>query len=97
QDLPGLRAGPAGLYARSAVAATATLALVLVLVLGPSANRSHAANLFGSLRAPGDAALIAGHRGDRGIAPENTIAALQHALDGPLVFVETDVRLSADG
>jgi glycerophosphoryl diester phosphodiesterase len=70
---------------------------VLVLVLGPSANKSHATSMFGTLRSPGDSALIAGHRGDRSAAPENTLPALQSALDGSMVYVETDIRLSADG
>ena len=82
---------------RVVVASTITLSLILVLVLGPSANKSHATSMFGSLRQPGDTALIAGHRGDRSAAPENTLPALQSALDGPMVYVETDIRLSADG
>lgn len=89
-----LAAGPAP---RLVLAFGLTLALVLVLVLGPEANKSHATSMFGSLREPGDPALIAGHRGDRSTAPENTLVALQNALDGPMVYVETDIRLSADG
>ena len=94
QLLDPTQRGPA---IRVVLASTITLSLVLVLVLGPSANRSHAASMFGTLRKPGDPALIAGHRGDRSAAPENTVPALQSALDGTMVFVETDVRLSADG
>ena len=82
---------------RALLAASITLCLVLVFVLGPSANKTHATNLFGTLRAPAEPALIAGHRGDRSAAPENTLPALQIALAGPMVFVETDIRLSADG
>jgi glycerophosphoryl diester phosphodiesterase len=82
---------------RLILASTLTLSFVLVLVLGPSANKSHATSMFGTLRKPGDPALIAGHRGDRSAAPENTLPALQGALDGTMVYVETDIRLSADG
>lgn len=82
---------------RVLLASAITLSFVLVFVLGPSANKSHAANMFGTLRSPGEPALIAGHRGDRSVAPENTLPALQSALDGSMVYVETDVRLSADG
>lgn len=82
---------------RLLLASAITLSFVLVLVLGPSANKSHATSMFGTLRSPGDSALIAGHRGDRSTAPENTLPALKGALDGPMVYVETDIRLSADG
>jgi len=88
------------LLARSRRALTAsgiTLALVLVLVLGPAATKTQAASMFGTLRAPGDPAFIAGHRGDRAEAPENTLPAVQRAFEGNMVFVEVDVRLSADG
>jgi glycerophosphoryl diester phosphodiesterase len=93
--VPGIhRPGPT---LRLVVASVITLSFVLVFVLGPSANKSHATNMFGSLRQPGDPALIAGHRGDRSAAPENTLPALQGALDGSMVYVETDIRLTADG
>lgn len=39
---------------------------------------------------------IAGHRGLAGLAPENTIAALDLAAHYQLAWVETDVQLSAD-
>jgi len=74
-----------------------TVSLVLVAVLNPEAQNVYASNMFGALRAPGDPALIAGHRGDRSAAPENTLPALQLALDGPMEFVETDVQLTSDG
>jgi glycerophosphoryl diester phosphodiesterase len=96
-SLPVLGAPEPTAAIRVVLASAITLSLVLVLVLGPSANRSHAADMFGNLREPGDPALIAGHRGDRSAAPENTVPALQSALDGTMVFVETDVRMSADG
>lgn len=82
--------------ARAVLAATATVAAVLVLILDPAAANVYATNMFGSLRAPGQPALVAGHRGDRALAPENTIPALQSALDSRMEFVETDVQLTAD-
>ena len=72
-------------------------AAVVLLMLSASPARVHAESVFGSLRNPGQAALIAGHRGDRSAAPENTLPALQGALDSTLDFVETDVQLTADG
>lgn len=93
--VPGtLRPGPT---LRLLLASAITLSFVLVLVLGPSANKSHATSMFGTLRSPGDSALIAGHRGDRSAAPENTLPALQGALDGTMVYVETDIRMTSDG
>lgn len=82
---------------RTLPAAGITVALVLVFILGPAATKSHAASVFGSLRAPGEAAFIAGHRGDRAQAPENTLPAIEAALAGNMVFVEVDVRMSSDG
>lgn len=40
---------------------------------------------------------IVGHRGARGEAPENTLAAFQVALEAGVTEVELDVRLSRDG
>jgi glycerophosphoryl diester phosphodiesterase len=78
-------------------AAGATIALVLVIILNPDAANVYATNMFGTLRAPGEPAFIAGHRGDRSTAPENTLPSLQAALDGDLPFVETDIQLTSDG
>jgi glycerophosphoryl diester phosphodiesterase len=74
-----------------------TMALVLILILNPDAALVYATNMFGSLRAPGEPAFIAGHRGDRAHFPENTLPALQAVLDGDFDFVEADVRMTADG
>jgi glycerophosphoryl diester phosphodiesterase len=41
--------------------------------------------------------LIIGHRGASAVAPENTIAAFQAAIDAGADGVEFDVRLSRDG
>jgi glycerophosphoryl diester phosphodiesterase len=82
---------------RGLVSAAVTVALLAVFLLAPAATRVYASNMMGTLRAPGEPAFVAGHRGDRTSAPENTLPALAAALVGPLEFVETDVQLSADG
>jgi len=82
---------------RALASAVVTLALVAVLLLVPDAVRVYATNMMGSLRAPGEPAFIAGHRGDRAAAPENTMPAFEAAFASNLEFVETDVQLSADG
>jgi glycerophosphoryl diester phosphodiesterase len=82
---------------RVSAAALVTIASVAVLVLAPGATNAYAANLMGPLRAPGDAAFIAAHRGDRARAPENTVPAFEAAVVGGSDFLETDVQLTADG
>jgi len=41
--------------------------------------------------------LIIGHRGYGHVAPENTIPAIQAAIEGGLDYVELDIRLTFDG
>ena len=82
---------------RALASAVVTLALVAVMLLVPDAVRVYATNMMGALRAPGEPAFVAGHRGDRAHAPENTLPAIEAALASGLEFVETDVQLSADG
>ena len=41
--------------------------------------------------------LIIAHRGETGVAPENTLPAFHRALDGDADGVELDVRLTRDG
>jgi len=82
---------------RTISASALAAALVLLIVLSASPARVHAESVFGTLRSPGQPALIAGHRGDRSAAPENTLPALQGALDSTMDFVETDLQLTADG
>lgn len=82
---------------RALFAALTTMALVLTFVLNPDAALVYASNMLGALRAPGEPAFIAGHRGDRAYFPENTIPALQGVLDSDFDFVETDIQMSADG
>src|SRR5947207_7662258 len=40
---------------------------------------------------------IIGHRGARGLAPENTLASLQKALEHHVDAVEFDLRVTKDG
>ncbi len=82
---------------RGVIVGILILGLIGTMGLGPDAARVEASGLFGGLRAPGEAAFVAGHRGDRSTAPENTMPALQAALDGPMSFIETDIQLSKDG
>jgi glycerophosphoryl diester phosphodiesterase len=82
---------------RVSAAALVTIASVAVLVLAPGATRAYAANLMGPLRAPGEAAFIAAHRGDRATAPENTVPAFEAAVLSGSGFIEVDVQLTADG
>jgi glycerophosphoryl diester phosphodiesterase len=82
---------------RTLFAATLTIAAVLVVVLHPEAVQAYSGSMIGTLRAPGQPAFIAGHRGDRADAPENTLPAFRAALAAGLTFVETDVQLTADG
>lgn len=82
---------------RVSAAALVTIASVAVLVLAPGATDAYAANLMGPLRAPGEAAFIAAHRGDRASAPENTVPAFEAAVLSGSDFLETDVQLTADG
>ena len=82
---------------RALASAVVTVALVAVLLLVPDAVRVYATNMMGALRAPGEPAFVAGHRGDRADAPENTMPAFAAAAASGLEFVETDVQLTADG
>ncbi|MEJ2288003.1 MAG: glycerophosphodiester phosphodiesterase, partial [Deinococcales bacterium] len=41
--------------------------------------------------------LLVGHRGTRGVEPENTLAAFRRAFDEGLDGVEFDVQRSLDG
>ena len=92
------RSVPRGRRLRRVVpAALVTLALVAAMVLNPVLSKVYATNVFGALRSPGEPAFIAGHRGDRSSAPENTLPALRSALQSSMAFVETDVQMTSDG
>lgn len=84
-------------FARATLAAALTVCTTLVLILVPDAVQAYAPNLMGTLRTPGEPAFVAGHRGDRADAPENTIPAFEAAFASGLAVVETDVQLTADG
>src|ERR1041384_6009934 len=40
---------------------------------------------------------IQGHRGARGLKPENTLASFESAIDGGATSIETDLHLTVDG
>ena len=46
---------------------------------------------------PARAFDLQGHRGTRGLAPENTLAAFQRALDIGVTTIETDLAVTKDG
>lgn len=50
--------------------------------------------LFRPKRTP---AFIIGHRGAKGLAPENTLAAIQASIEQGVSFIEIDVQRTADG
>ena len=81
---------------RVLLAATGTAVVAATLWAAATPNSVYAVDVFGALRAPGEAAFIVGHRGDRSEAPENTMPGLELAMDR-LSFVETDVQLTRDG
>lgn len=56
-----------------------------------------AAVTVAALSAGAGAFDLQGHRGARGLAPENTLAAFERALEIGVTTLETDVHLSADG
>lgn len=81
---------------RIALAATGVIATASLLWTAATPTDVYAIDVFGALRQPGEAAAIIAHRGDRSLAPENTMPALELAMD-ELAYVETDVRLTRDG
>jgi glycerophosphoryl diester phosphodiesterase len=50
-----------------------------------------------SWREPHKRPIIVAHRGSSAIAPENTLAAFQRAVEGGADAVELDIRLTSDG
>jgi glycerophosphoryl diester phosphodiesterase len=81
---------------RIALAGAGVAATAALLWTASTPADVYAIDVFGALRQPGEAAAIIGHRGDRSLAPENTMPALELAMD-ELAYVETDVRLTRDG
>ncbi|GAB3124012.1 glycerophosphodiester phosphodiesterase [Glaciibacter psychrotolerans] len=78
-------------------AVTAVAVLVPLLIVSSVPGSVSATDVFGALRTPGEGAFIAGHRGDRAAAPENTMPAFELAMASEMDFVETDVQLTSDG
>lgn len=72
------------------------VALVVVFGANPYASPASALQGYGALHRDSGVGVIS-HRGAAAAAPENTLAALQLAIDQQADFVETDVRLTADG
>ncbi|MDQ3187435.1 MAG: glycerophosphodiester phosphodiesterase [Pseudomonadota bacterium] len=56
-----------------------------------------ATGLLAALTAPAMAIDLQGHRGTRGLAPENTLAAFRAALAIGVTTLETDLALTRDG
>ncbi|CAN5187876.1 glycerophosphodiester phosphodiesterase family protein [soil metagenome] len=82
---------------RALAAGAAAVSLVLVIALSPGAPRVEAVGVFGTLHSPGDVSFVAGHRGGKDGAPENTIPAFRRAIAGDLDAIETDLQLTSDG
>jgi glycerophosphoryl diester phosphodiesterase len=58
--------------------------------------RALALLLLTLLAAPSLASDLEGHRGARGLAPENTLAAFRRALEIGVTTIETDMAISKD-
>ncbi len=70
---------------------------VAIVALSAIPGWVSARELLGEVRNPGEAAFVAAHRGERSVAPENTLPAIQAAIDGDFDYVEVDVALTSDG
>lgn len=79
-----------------------TSLLVVTIGADPYAAAASPLQLHGALQRTASAAGgpgigIVSHRGAAAVAPENTLAAFRIAIEQGVDFVETDVRLTADG
>ncbi|MFH8250943.1 glycerophosphodiester phosphodiesterase [Microbacterium sp. B2969] len=72
------------------------IASLVIAFLGASPARVSATELLGDARAPQDAAFVVSHRGGGALAPENTLPAVEAAIDAGFDYVEIDVALTAD-
>jgi glycerophosphoryl diester phosphodiesterase len=81
-------ASEAGLRSGKRLLAVVLVAALLSTVVGWS--------LLGNVRSPRDVAVI-GHRGAAALAPENTLAAVERAIEDGADWVEIDVQETADG
>ena len=93
--LPGVPLAPRAV-SRPLLASIAIFALVGVFVLSPEATAVEAASAFNSLRTPGQTGFVAGHRGDKTGAPENTLPALQPLLPRLHVAINNDYAADSD-
>lgn len=75
-----------------------SLVTLLLVLFGtnPHAAAASTMQMHGALHREGPVGIIS-HRGAAAIAPENTLAAMRVAIEQGVEFVETDVRLTADG
>ncbi|QIG38157.1 hypothetical protein G5T42_00570 [Microbacterium sp. 4R-513] len=72
------------------------LASIVIAFLGASPARVSATELLGDARVSEEPAFVVSHRGGGALAPENTIPAVEAALEAGFEWVEVDVRLTAD-
>lgn len=79
------------------IASVLAVASVMIAALGASPARVSVQEALGDPRMPGEQAFIASHRGAVRDAPENTLPAIEAALDAGFDYVEVDVVLTADG
>ncbi|MCR2786051.1 MULTISPECIES: glycerophosphodiester phosphodiesterase family protein [unclassified Microbacterium] len=91
-----VRAPGSDRVAALAIVCVLAVASVVIAVLGAGPDRVSARELLGDARTPGDRAFIASHRGGAAAAPENTLPAVQAALDAGFDYVEVDFALTAD-
>lgn len=77
-----------------ALAALAVIPLLCALASSCAHDRARAP---GSLAMTGRRIEVQGHRGCRGLRPENTMAAFRHAVALGVDVLELDVGMSADG
>lgn len=82
---------------RTSVLAWICVILLLVLVgVNPHPASASIMQMHGALHREGPVGIVS-HRGAAAIAPENTLAAMQIAIDQGVEFVEADVHLTVDG
>lgn len=82
---------------RSTASFVAALALVAVLAIDYSAATVYAVQPLGSFGLNDGVPLTIAHRGDPASAPENTIPAIEAALNSGADVLEIDLRMTADG
>jgi glycerophosphoryl diester phosphodiesterase len=89
-------ARPGGRLHALLVVCVLAAASTVIAFLGAAPTRVSAGELLGTVRAPGEPAFVAAHRGGAVEAPENTLPAIQGALAGGFDYVEVDVALTRD-